>query len=411
MKEPCILQKQYAMINSNWKRINLDMLNDILNPTIFTGWPRKAPGFIHGDRGGYSFGKGGFREQFISGGDMVWQKRGYCPKCGAEREMVARTVGQTFPVRGEPVTVKCEVAFCRCCGEDVFDRELDFANLERAYTEYRRRHGLPSPREIAALREKYGLGQRALAKLLGWSPATVYRYEKGAVPTVAHGEALKRLVIDRAEMAKLLEKRGDMLFPREFARVGERVKDLLGQEKEMALRAILEKVLGSYLPGIENGFRRLDFEKLLNMMVFFAAKGEVYKTALMKLLWYADFLHFKRHAVSISGARYAALPFGPALDKWGLCFEVAAESGAVAVEPVFEPETGREAELVRAEGEFDAALFAPEELATLEEVGHRLGRLSAKALADLSHKEDAWALTDRGKIISYENALRLRWPK
>ncbi|KUK41537.1 MAG: Transcriptional regulator, XRE family [Clostridia bacterium 62_21] len=340
----------------------------------------------------------------------MWQKRGYCPKCDAERELVVRTVDQTFPVRGEPVTVKCEVAFCRHCGEDVFDRELDFANLERAYAEYRRRHDLPSPREIVALREKYGLGQRALAKLLGWSPATVYRYEKGAVPTVAHGEALKRLA-DPAEMARLLERRGDMLSPREFARVRERVKDLLNRERETAPRAALEKVLGSYPPGIENGFRRFDFEKLLNMMVFFAAKGEVYKTALMKLLWYADFLHFKRHAVSISGARYAALPFGPALDKWELCLGVAAENGAVAVEPVFEPETAREAVLVRAEGEFDATLFTPEELATLEEVGRRLGRLSAKALADLSHKEDAWALTDRGKIISYEHALRLKWPE
>ncbi len=76
-----------------------------------------------------------------------------------------------------------------------------------------------------ALREKYSLGWRALAKLLGWSPETVYRYEKGAVPAVAHGEALKRLC-EPGEMAGILERRGGMLSPRELARVKERVDGL-----------------------------------------------------------------------------------------------------------------------------------------------------------------------------------------
>jgi putative zinc finger/helix-turn-helix YgiT family protein len=91
------------------------------------------------------------------------------------------------------VTVTSPVAFCTACGEDVFDRELDFAALEMAYAEYRRRKGLPGPAEIAALRERLGLSRKALAEILGCGEDGVRRYELGAVPPPEHGEVLRRL--------------------------------------------------------------------------------------------------------------------------------------------------------------------------------------------------------------------------
>lgn len=69
-------------------------------------------------------------------------KKGYCPKCDARRELEIRRVKQTFPVLGELIEVKSEVAFCKVCGEDVFDRELDFATLEKAYDKYRKTKGM-----------------------------------------------------------------------------------------------------------------------------------------------------------------------------------------------------------------------------------------------------------------------------
>ncbi|MGB9859743.1 MAG: YgiT-type zinc finger protein [Moorellaceae bacterium] len=68
-------------------------------------------------------------------------KKAYCHTCDAERELEIRVVEQTFPVRGDPVTIEAPVAFCAVCGEEVFDRELDFAALEQAYAEYRRMKG------------------------------------------------------------------------------------------------------------------------------------------------------------------------------------------------------------------------------------------------------------------------------
>lgn len=332
-------------------------------------------------------------------------KMGYCPNCNNRRELLIKTVDETYPVRGEPVTVKAEVAVCGNCGENVFDLELDSANLERTYAEYRRRKGLPSPMEIVSLREKYGLGQRTLAKLLGWSPATIYRYEKGAVPIPAHGEALKRLLAEPAEVLKLAKARGGELSPRESSRLRQRLTGLLDEDRKMAALAALKKKAGSP-PNLENGFREFDFEKLVGMFVFFAAKDVICKTALMKLLWYADFVHFKRHAVSISGARYASLPYGPALDDWLLCLQAAVDAGAVTVESAILSD-GSEADLVCAETGLDEHIFSEEELAAMQEVAGRFGGLSTKKLVELSHKEDAWKLTPRGRVISYEHALSL----
>ena len=235
-------------------------------------------------------------------------KTGYCPKCNANREVLIKTVDEAYPVRGEMVTIMAEVAFCAYCGEDVFDPDLDSTNLERAYIEYRRRNGLLSPIEITGLREKFSMGQRTLAKLLGWSPATVYRYEKGAVPTPAHGEILKRLT-DPSEVVNLVKSRGSNLSPRERSRLDQKLTLVLDNEIRMASLTALKKRAGTG-PCLENGFREFDFEKLAGMMTFFTA-SKISKISLMKLLWLADFLHFKKYAVSISGARYASLPFRP----------------------------------------------------------------------------------------------------
>ena len=69
----------------------------------------------------------------------------------------------------------------------------------------------------------------------------------------------------------------------------------------------------------------LGLAKLFNAILFFC-KGRVLKTKLNKLLFYADFKHFKEYAVSITGARYARIPFGPAPDKYAFYFATLLES-------------------------------------------------------------------------------------
>lgn len=66
----------------------------------------------------------------------------YCSHCERDVESVVLTVPETYPVKGEDITIDAQVRFCGCCGGDIWDEDLDPRNLEMAYSIYRQKHGL-----------------------------------------------------------------------------------------------------------------------------------------------------------------------------------------------------------------------------------------------------------------------------
>jgi len=69
--------------------------------------------------------------------------------------------------------------------------------------------------------------------------------------------------------------------------------------------------LGEKRPGILNGYKAPNLTRINNMILFFSEKAKPFKTKLNKLLFYADFLHFKRTCFSISGLTYQAIKKAP----------------------------------------------------------------------------------------------------
>ena len=109
----------------------------------------------------------------------------YCPNCNSEVLTEVKTVSETYPVKGEEITVTAKVRCCKNCGQSIWDEELDGQNLLDAFAIYRQRHGLLQPEEIRRIREKYGLSQVAFAKVLGLGNKTVARYENGSIADMA----------------------------------------------------------------------------------------------------------------------------------------------------------------------------------------------------------------------------------
>ena len=114
----------------------------------------------------------------------------YCPKCESDVETTVKEVLETYPVKGENITIKARVRFCSICGEDIWDETLDAENLLNAYAEYRRNHGLLQPSEIRAIREKYKLSQVAFARVLGLGDKSVTRYENGSIADTAQNNLI-----------------------------------------------------------------------------------------------------------------------------------------------------------------------------------------------------------------------------
>ncbi|MGB4001966.1 MAG: type II TA system antitoxin MqsA family protein, partial [Bacillota bacterium] len=103
----------------------------------------------------------------------------YCDVCRMETDVAETERKETYPVKGEPITVDARVKVCTQCGTDLFDEDLDNANLNAAFNIFRKKNGLLGSDDVRRIRKKYQLSQRGLAGLLGWSPATVARYETG----------------------------------------------------------------------------------------------------------------------------------------------------------------------------------------------------------------------------------------
>lgn len=105
----------------------------------------------------------------------------YCPTCKCEQEILLVQKEETYPVKGEPITINATVCTCVHCGEEIMTEEYDDDNLRKAYAKYRSRHGLLQPEEIKAIREQYGVSQVAFARIIGVDDKAIARYENGSL--------------------------------------------------------------------------------------------------------------------------------------------------------------------------------------------------------------------------------------
>lgn len=118
-----------------------------------------------------------------------------CPSCGAA--MRRRKSALTWSVNGEKVRVP-DITHSRCpmCRETVVALEQIEALRLGAFQAYRRKHGLLLAGEIRSIRERHGLNQAELARLLRLGANTVSRWEAGRNVQSAAMDVLLRLIRD-----------------------------------------------------------------------------------------------------------------------------------------------------------------------------------------------------------------------
>jgi putative zinc finger/helix-turn-helix YgiT family protein len=118
-----------------------------------------------------------------------------CPRCGTT--MGDRRSVLKVPVNGEEVPVPSALHLrCPKCDEVVL-RFSDARRLqEDAIAVYRKKHGLLSADEIRAIRERLGLTQSELARLLHLGANTISRWESGRNVQTEAMEMLLRLLRD-----------------------------------------------------------------------------------------------------------------------------------------------------------------------------------------------------------------------
>ena len=331
-----------------------------------------------------------------------------CPICDKIHEIEERTRIAKTIIKGEEVDYAETYYFCVNSDED--EREfvtgkMENDNLLNARNMYRKAHNLLTSDDIVAIREKYGLSQVDLAKLLGWGEATISRYESKAIQDDAYDNMLRIIRDNPLAVLDLLQKNGEHFTKLKKNAIKEKIMANLDEDgREYLQRKSLESEYVNYQePCDANGYKALDIDKLEAVVSYFAEHiGNLYKVKLMKMLWYADSLNFKKHGVSMLGLVYChealgALPIG----HYKI---VGLENIKVQEEEGYDNTTFR----FLVNGSIDKSFLMDDDIAILDIVINKFESFSAREIVEYMHKETAYEKTNDKDIIPFSLAKEIR---
>ena len=305
---------------------------------------------------------------------------------------------QTF--RGEEYLTHSRYYECQDTGERFTDSAQDDFTLNDLYSQYRIRHGIPFPREIKRIRERYGLNYTQLGKILGIGINQYAKYENGQLPSESNGRLIgairrKRVLLDLIENVKPLFESED------FEKIVRQVRN--SPDEDTAEDNVFVFYQGTSR-SIDNGYGEFNRAKVEEMVRFLSREGTC-ATKLNKELFYSDFLHFKKYGMSISGLRYQAIEFGPVPVHFRTIYD-----NVEGLEHLISLISDHEVVKLKSSG-YNPDIFSDSEKDILKRVHEKLGAMTTKEVVELSHGEPAWLKHHSLKsIIPYSEAYLLKFP-
>lgn len=269
--------------------------------------------------------------------------------------------------------------------------EIDVVNYAQVYNRYRALHGVPFPGEISALRAYYGVSAAMMSEIMGFGTNQWRLYETDEVPSESNARAIcairnKSVFLDFLEAARC--KIGD----RAYTSIRERV-------------AHLPDYVRISSPTETSGYVSYSAKKTSEVVKYFARQmSGVFVTKMNKLLFYADFLKYKRKGEGMTGLEYRALTYGPVPNRYG---EVYSRAEGVEMEDFIYPD-GTSGQILRAVCEPDLSVFSDGEKEILAEVCELFRNASAGSISETSHREKGWIDCEKGRnLIPYSYAFYL----
>lgn len=326
-----------------------------------------------------------------------------CPVCDNTDNLALIKEEREITVRNEPFTVQVEYYKCPECGGEFLVPDSERDPFEEAYRLYRAKHKMLQPEEIRNFRHEYYLTQTELANLLGLGGATISRYETGKLQDETH-DTLLRLAMNPKNIRDLVVNSAG-IFSQDKKKVVLNAIIRNAEPKVSSLEHSVTLNFQDHEPDEYSGFKKFDRDKFFNAVLYLCKGGEI-KTKLNKLLFYADFIHFKEYTISITGSQYARIPFGPASNGYDFYYAILISQDAIEIEEMYYPDfTG---EKFIAKREPDLNIFSASELRILASVKEHFKDYNASDISKYSHQEKGYQDTQIGETISYDYAQYLR---
>ena len=204
--------------------------------------------------------------------------------------------------------------YCDAADELYVDEQKIRANDISLKDAYRRAEGLLTSDQISDIRAKYGISQSDLCTLLGWGGKTITRYESHQIQDRAHDTILKKIDRDPEWFISLLKEAKDNISEEAYQKYLGAATAFYEADQDQYLRKAIQASYARFRGNkLFHGNTELSLDKVVDVIRYFASSTSItglYKVKLMKLMWYADALSFKKRGHAITGLVYLALPMG-----------------------------------------------------------------------------------------------------
>lgn len=289
------------------------------------------------------------------------ERKKYCVYCNRDVDYVIKEITVPMDIKGIEFDYLANIAYCEECKEEIYVAELDDENVRRANRIYRDLQDIIQVNEIEMLLDKYDIGKKPLAKLLGWGEATIIRYINGLTPSREYSDRLKELLNNPYSMKDIL------------IRNKARVSLIASKRLENRINEILE-------PRADNDEEHSTF----NVSKFFLNRidpeaGEVIThLKLQKLVYYVQAWNLAFFGIPFFTEDCQAWVHGPVFPE---LYERYKNYGYQPLDKV---------------KDFDEKNFNPKQRYILKIIWNVYGKYDAKYLEYLTHAEEPWLNVRKG---------------
>lgn len=337
---------------------------------------------------------------------VIKSEKRKCTCCMEEHEVKTVLVMEHAAFKNRKVEFEASYFFCDIAEELYMDEQQVQENDIKLKDAYRKCEGLLTSEEIINIRAKYGISQSDLCILLGWGGKTITRYESHQVQDKAHDTILKKIDKDPEWFLSLLRDAKSNLSAESYQKYLKMATLLYERDQDEYLRKAIEASYAGFQGNqMFHGNTELSLDKVVDVIRYFASSVNVtnlYKVKLMKLMWYADALAYKRRGSAITGLVYQALPMGAVPVGHNSIIDLK----DVPCEEVDMGETNAYHFSLTGEQRFPA--LSQEDRDILDIVIDKLGKMSKNEIINFMHKEQAYLETAPRDIIQFKYAESLQ---
>ncbi len=337
---------------------------------------------------------------------IIKTEKRLCTCCMEEHDVKTVLMKEQMTFKNVKVEYEASYFYCDYAGELYMDEQQIQENDVRLKDAYRREVGLLTSNDIIDIRAKYGISQSDLCMLLGWGMKTITRYESHQVQDKAHDTILKKIDQDSEWFLELLKAAEKNLSTGAYEKYFLAATSLYEKDQDSYLRKAIEASYAKFQGNpLFQGNRNLSLDKVVDMIRYFAASRKItnlYKVKLMKLMWYADALSYKKRGVSITGLAYQAMPMGAVPVGHNSIIDLK----DVPCEEVDMGETYAYHFELKSESVFPS--LNDDDKRILDIVIDKLGKMSKNEIIDFMHGEQAYLETAPRNIIQFKYAENLQ---